>query len=188
MSSNALIISAVKVTVLAPGCFSILRITAGLPFNEPSPLLIGPPNFNSATCFNKTGALSLLLITVLAKSSKEFALAIFLTSTSLPLLLSTNPPVELRLVACKALSISLIETLYWRIFSGDINTWYCILSPPIGITWLTPLILINLLLMVKSLNVLISAGDVESPVTATIINCPITELMGPITGTILLGN
>ena len=188
ISSRALIISAVKETVLAPGCFSILKITAGLPFNEPSPRLTGPPNFNSATCFNNTGALPLLLITVFAKSSKELALAIFLINTSVPFLSSTKPPVVLILVSCKALSISLMETLYCRIFSGLINTWYCRRSPPMGITWLMPLILINLLRMVKSLSVRMSAAEVVSDVTATIINCPITELMGPMTGTILLGN
>ena len=51
-----------------------------------------------------------------------------------------------------------------------------------------PFILINLLRMVKSLRVRMSAAEVVSAVMATIINCPITELIGPITGTMLLGN
>ena len=84
--------SSVSVTVLAVGCFSILKITAGLPFNEPSPRFTAPPNLTSATWLNSTLALFLLVTTVLAKSSNVFALAMFLTSTSDPLLL-INPPV-----------------------------------------------------------------------------------------------
>ena len=92
ISSIAFKASFVTVSVLEPGCFSILRITAGLPLNEPSPLLIGPPNFTSATCFSKMGAAFRLLTTVLAKSSNVFARPIFLISVSEPLL-STKPPV-----------------------------------------------------------------------------------------------
>ena len=63
----------------------MFKITAGLPFNEPSPLFTEAPNLTSATCFNKTGALFLFAITVFAKSSNVFALAIFLIKTSEPL-------------------------------------------------------------------------------------------------------
>ena len=48
-----------------------------------------------------------------------------------------------------------------------------------GITCDTPLMLINLLLIVKSESVLNSAVEVVSPVTATIIICPMMELIGP---------
>ena len=48
--------------------------------------------------------------------------------------------------------------------------------------------LINLLRIVKSDSVRNSDGGVESPVTATIIICPIIELIGPSCGDIPFGN
>ena len=57
-----------------------------------------------------------------------------------------------------------------------------------GITCDTPLILINLLRMVKSARVRKSAGLVVSLLTPINIICPITELIGPITGVIPLGS
>ena len=173
--------------VLAPGCFSILSITAGFPLKEPSPLLMGPPNFTSATCCNKTGEPLRFATTVLFKSSNVLARPIFRINTSAPLL-SIKPPVVFRLVNCKALSTSLIDRLYCRSLIDEINTWYCNLSPPIGITWLTPFTLSNLLRIVKSAKVLKSAGEVVSLVMAIIIICPMMELMGPICGVIPFGN
>ena len=173
--------------VLAPGCFSILRITAGFPLKDPSPLLMGPPNFTSATCCNNTGEPFRLATTVLFKSSSVLARPMFLINTSDPLL-SIKPPVVLRLVSCNALSTSLMDKLYCLNLSEEINTWYCNRSPPMGITWLTPFTLNNLLRMVKSARVLKSAGEVVSLVMAIIMICPMMELMGPICGVIPLGN
>ena len=45
----------VKSRVLAPGCFSTLRMTAGRPFTLPSPRLKRAPNRTSATCLTAMG-------------------------------------------------------------------------------------------------------------------------------------
>ena len=77
-------ISSVRVTVLAVGCFSILNITAGFPLKDPSPLLIAPPSFTSATWLKVMKEPFSPLITVLAMSVISVVLAIFLISTSAP--------------------------------------------------------------------------------------------------------
>ena len=87
ISATAFFISSVNSTVFPLGCFSILRITAGFPLSDPSPRFNVGPNFTSATCFKRIGALlALLIITVFPISSKEVAsaLAMFLINTSEP--------------------------------------------------------------------------------------------------------
>ena len=58
-SFNALMICRVSSTVLALGCFSTDKMTAGFAFKLPSPLLNFAPNWTSAICCNKIGVLSL---------------------------------------------------------------------------------------------------------------------------------
>src|SRR5688572_17402378 len=78
-------------------------------------------------------------------------------------------------------------TLNCRILSGQTSTWYCMRSPPIGITCDTPFTLISLRLKVKSAMVRKSIGEVLSLVIATSIICPIMELIGPNCGVIPSG-
>ena len=186
-SKRAFSTSSVNWTVLAPGCFSTVKITAGLALILASPRLSAEPNFTSATCESITGKPSLFPTTVWAKSANVLALPTFLISTSEPNRLK-KLPVVFWLVSNKALSISSIDRLNCLNLSLETNTWYCLRSPPMGITCDTPLILINLLRIVKSARVRKSAGLVVSLLTPINIIWPMTELIGPMTGVIPLGS
>jgi hypothetical protein len=54
-SARAFSTAWVRATVAAPGCFSMLRMTAGWPFTLPSPRLKRAPKATVATCFTVTG-------------------------------------------------------------------------------------------------------------------------------------
>ena len=96
----------------------------------------------------------------------------------------SNPPVVFRLLARTAASTSNTVTPNLRSASGFSSTWYCFFSPPRMMISATPRILSSRGRMTAWARVPRSIGVVAPPfdVTPTCMICPMTELVGVISG------